>query len=114
MNMIQLAQFDGLLSFLVAFGLLLVLRRLHRSESLTSFEKKLYWILIYLCLLLVIRVPYIGFQIHMFFGPMTYMAASLFAFSVFLYFETLLRRHMPLWVKIFSSLGTVYFVLASL
>lgn len=50
----------------------------------------------------------------LFFGPATYLSASLFSFTVFLYFETLLRRHMPIIVKLFAAIGTSYFVIASI
>jgi hypothetical protein len=113
MNILELAQFDGLLSFLAAFGIWPVWRRLRPADSLNPLETRLHWMLIFLFILLILRVPFMGFGVQTFFGPVTYIGASLFSFSVFLYFEILLRRHMPLATKIFASAGTLYFVFAA-
>jgi len=109
----ELQQFDGLLSFLAAFGIWPVWRRLRPTDSLNPLEKKLHWMLIFLFVLLILRVPFMGFSVQTFFGPITYIGASLFSFSIFLYFEILLRRHMPLVIKIFAAGGTTYFVIAA-
>jgi hypothetical protein len=114
MNLDHLAQFDGMLSLLGAIGIWPVWKRLRPTETLNPLEKRLYWMLIFLLSLLVVRVPLMGFGNTLIFGAATYVAASLFSFSVFLYFEILLRRHMPLALKVFASLGTVYFVILSI
>lgn len=104
-----IAIFDAWLSLLGALGLYPVVNRLIKNPKPNPLELRLKWISIFMFLLYIVRFPFIVFDIR-FFGGLTYTCATLMSFSVFLYFETLLRRHMPLWLKIFVTLGSIYFI----
>lgn len=102
--------FDALLSLFATIGIWPVLLRMRRIEARSPLESSLYRMMIFMLGLLLSRAPYVGLHIDNPFGQLTYFFATLFALSVFLYYETLLRRHMPLFLKLYASIGTAYFL----
>lgn len=102
--------FDGFISFIGAVGLWPVFLRLWRSSNLIPLEKNLKWVMLFFFVVLLIRIPDLSFGISGF-GHVVYLFSTLLSFSLFLYLETLLRRHMPLWLKIFISVGSGIFII---
>lgn len=105
--------FDALISVLGAIGILPVILRLNRQDYLNPVETKLRAILVWLFLLFVIRVPYLGMEIEIF-GNLTYAVSLFLGFSILLYFETLLRQHLPLWLKALWTIGFLFFMAMAL
>lgn len=105
--------FDACLSLLGALGIWPALRRLYRQESLNPLEIRLWGILASMMALFIVRFPLVAFD-NKAFGGATYIAAIWFAFFVFLYFEGLLRRHMPFLLKLYMAVGSVAFVIDAL
>lgn len=105
--------FDACLSLLGAIGIWPALRRLYRQESMNPLEIRLWGMLASLLALFVVRFPLVAFDIHAF-GGATYIAAIWFAFFVFLYFEGLLRKHMPFLLKLYMAAGSLIFIIDSL
>jgi hypothetical protein len=105
--------FDACMNILGAIGLYPAIRRLLRAPRLNPLEIRLKWILIFMFLMMLVRIPVVGFDISGLFVPLTYLIALLLQFAVYLYFETLQRRHMPKASKIFLSLGTIYLAIAT-
>jgi len=94
-------------------GIWPVLLRLCRLENPNPIETRFKWILVSLYALFIVRFFYEAFQFEL--GlRITYAIASIILFTIFLYFEVLYRRHMPVALKIFSVLGCGYFILEAL
>lgn len=114
MNLNQNFQiFDASLSLLGALGIWPALRRLYRQESLNPLEIRLWGILASMMALFIVRFPLTAFDIKAF-GGATYIAAVWLAFFVFLYFEGMLRKHMPFVLKLFMAVGSFAFVVDAL
>lgn len=105
----QYSYFDAFINILGIIGTWPAITRLCQSRSPTPLESKLKWLLIFLSAMMLVRVPYVGFQVIEL-GPFVYIFAIFSAYSVFLYLETLMRKHLPLWTKIYISIGSLYFV----
>lgn len=107
------AHFDGLVSILGIIGLWPVLRRLFKSDSPNLAECRLRWLFVTLSFAFLFRVPYVAFGLKGL-GLVVYALFVVAAFQVFLFFETLLRRHMPLALKLWMSVGCLVFILLAL
>ncbi|MDG0815477.1 hypothetical protein [Bdellovibrio svalbardensis] len=105
--------FDACLSLLGALGIWPALRRLYRQESLNPLEIRMWGILASMLALFVVRFPLTAFDIRAF-GGATYIAGIWLAFFVFLYFEGLLRKHMPFWLKLYMAVGSLIFIVDAL
>src|SRR5438445_5679238 len=105
--------FDACLSLLGALGIWPALRRLYRQDSLNPLEIRMWGILASMLALFVVRFPLTAFGIRAF-GGATYIAAIWLAFFVFLYFEGLLRKHMPSWLKLYMATGSIVFIIDAL
>jgi hypothetical protein len=105
----NLNYFDAFLNVLGIIGTWPAIQRLCYSRSPTPLESKLKWILISLTAMMLVRIPYIGFKISEM-GPLVYLFAISSAYCVFLYLETLMRKHLPLWTKLYITFGSLYFV----
>lgn len=103
-----ISTFDAYLSLLGAIGLYPSLRRLVKEERLNPQERSLKWITLFMAGLFLVRFPYLAYGMR-FFGALTYVCAILLAFSIFIYFESLMRRHMPLFLKVFMTIGSLYY-----
>lgn len=101
--------FDGLLSLLAMVGVWPVMIRLFRDPSPNPIEVRLRAILLLTFIFLGTRFPYMGLNMREL-GPLVFALAIILSFSTFLFFETLLRRHMPMWMKILLSFGSLYFI----
>lgn len=113
MNNQNLHIFDACLSLLGALGIWPALRRLYRQDSLNPLEIRMWGILASMLALFLVRFPLTGFDMRAF-GGATYIAAVWLAFFVFLYFEGLLRRHMPFWLKLYMITGSGVFIVDAL
>ncbi len=113
MNNQNLQIFDSCLSLLGALGIWPALRRLYRQDSLNPLEIRLWGILASMLALFVVRFPLTAFDIKAF-GGATYIAAIWLAFFVFLYFEGLLRKHMPFCLKLYMAVGSIIFIFDAL
>ncbi len=105
----NLTFFDAFLSLLCAMGLFPVIKSLVSTDCLIPLEKALKNILIFFFCMMVFRIPV--FALHdATLSPVVYVFALLVVFCICIYFEILLRRHFPLWFKVFITLGTLIFI----
>lgn len=111
----NIEHFDALMSLLGIIGLWHAYHRLHKIENLNPVERRLKFILLCMISLLFFRFPdqYIK-DSHVIFAILTYVSAIGLSFANFLFFETLMRKHMPLWLKIYMSLSSLYFLIVAL
>lgn len=111
----NIEHFDALMSLLGIIGLWHAYHRLHKIENLNPVERRLKFILLCMLSLLFFRFPdqYIK-DSHVIFAILTYVSAIGLSFANFLFFETLMRKHMPLWLKIYMSLSSLYFLIVAL
>jgi hypothetical protein len=105
--------FDGLLPILGIIGIYPAVKRLIRFHTSNTAEFHLRWILTFMTLLFAFRIPYVALGREEYAG-IVFAFATAIAFEVFLFFETILRRHMPLALKIWMSVGSLIFVAVSL
>lgn len=106
-------RFDGFMSLLVMAGLWPVLRRLSKFNSSNPVERRLRGILLAAFVHFLVRIPHLAFNIEQF-GSLAYATAVWLGFQIFLFFETALRRHMPLMLKIWMVVGSLFWLIASL
>jgi hypothetical protein len=104
--------FDGLLSVLAMVGMWPVLRLLFQYDSPNPIERRLRIILASMFIFSLFRIPYVAFNFSRL-GGVVYGLGIVVMFQVFLFFETLLRRHMPIGLKIWVSIGGLFFGIAS-
>lgn len=113
MNTLQYSiQFDGALAFLSLFGLLPSLWSFFKKERLNAIEKRIFSITLWVSLHFLFRFFFEFFDLRGV-GGLMYTTSVFFVFSVARYFETLLRRHFPLWFKIFLIIGMLFFVVVA-
>jgi hypothetical protein len=105
--------FYGLESLLGVIGLYPVIIKLRNLDTPNPLESKIKNIFLNLAALLVIRFPYQAFGNHLS-KRLTYALATILILNIFLYFETLLRRHMPLFLKISVSIFVFSFLIDTL
>lgn len=106
---VQFLYFDAFLNILGIIGTWPAIKRLWSSRSPTPLESKLKWILISFSAMMLVRIPYVAFDAKEI-GPVVYLCAVMAAYFVFLYLETLMRKHLPLFVKIYMLVGSSYFI----
>ena len=108
MTPVHLSVFDAFLSFFAAMGLIPAIRVFMKAESSLPLEKALKWILISLFFMMAFRVPVFALDDETL-SPIVYSFSMAAIFFIFIYFEILLRKHFPLWLKIFVTGGTIGF-----
>ncbi len=112
MNQHALQLFDAFISIIASVGLFPPIMKLYSQGHLSGREKRILLTLVIMSFFLFVRAPFYVLDSEVF-GAITYATSIFLALSVALYFETLLRRHFPLWFKIFIALGCgIFFVLS--
>jgi hypothetical protein len=106
-------KFDGLLALLTVMAISPVVWNLYRQEQVNSVERKLLSVSFCMALFFFIRFLYEFFGFR-FLGGALFSMGLILLFSTALFFETLLRRHYPLWFKIYLSVGTLLLIILSL
>ncbi|MES3036960.1 MAG: hypothetical protein V4736_03555 [Bdellovibrionota bacterium] len=101
--------FDAFLNLLGAFGLMPILRTYFGQTHLNPLEKKIRWIFLTIFSLFTLRVFHLGFGLSGITRSLIFLLSLGILFSVFLYCETLLRRHFPIWLKYFALAGFIFF-----
>ena len=101
--------FDGIISLIAAFCLLPSMINLYNKVHLNYTENKIFSILLWTSILFLLRFPFLFFNYTKLAGPV-YSVALFLSFYVALYFEALLRKHFPLWFKLYIVLGSVVFL----
>ena len=76
-------------------------------------EKHILRILCVLQVLMITRACFMFFDTD-FFGSLTYAIGTCLSLAVVLYFESMLRRHFPIWFKLLIGCGTLFFFVSSL
>lgn len=109
----NMSLFYGLESLLGVIGLYPFIVNLLKLESPNALETKIKNIFLNLATLLLIRFPYQAFN-NPLSKRLTYALATILILNVFLYFETLLRKHMPLQMKISVSFFVIIFLIDTL
>jgi hypothetical protein len=102
--------FDGIISLIAAFCLIPSMLSLYDKVHLNYIENKIFSILLWTCILFLLRFPFLFFNYSKLAGPV-YSVAVFLSFYVALYFEALLRKHFPLWFKIYIVFGSIIFLL---
>lgn len=107
--------FDALMSLMGLLGVWQSYKRIHHIAEPNPVERRLKLILVSMLGLLFFRFPdqYLS-NAPTFFPILTYVSAMALSFANFLFFETLMRKHMPLWVKIYMTATTGYFLIVAL
>lgn len=109
----NISYFDAILNIMGIIGIWPVIRRICHDDNISPIDRRLKWIFVTFACLMAARIPYLaaGTAIA---GQLVYIFAVGIIVTVFLYIETLLRRHMPLWLKLFVTIGSLYFAGISL
>ena len=104
---------DVIVTWMGALGVFGYLVHIHRSTAASFLERRTRLLLWCLGALLLIR----GFA-WLDAGPLlrtlTFLPATLLPLAALLFTEALLRRHAPLWIKLYVAAGTVGFFLVNL
>jgi hypothetical protein len=106
-------KFDGLLGLLTMLAIFPVVWNLHRQEQVNSIERKLLFLSFCMTLFFAIRFLFEFFSLK-FLSGILYATGIVMLLATALFFETLLRRHYPLWFKIYLVLGSLVFSILSL
>jgi hypothetical protein len=104
---------EALVSWLSLFGVATVFRVYWIQSTRTRLELCIMFLLECLGALLLVRGFFWIFDLAVF-GILTYAMAAVIPFAVLLYVEALLRRHFPLWAKLFVLAGTLFFLALAL
>lgn len=105
--------FDAIMAGLVIIGMWPVLTRLTVSGSPNPVERRLRGILMGMTALFMFRIPHFGLGWPVV-GALAYASAIATVFLVFIFFEALIRRHMPVVLKVFMAAGCSVFGLLAI
>lgn len=87
--------------------------RLKKLTNPNPLEQKIKWVLFFMMLMFLIRAPWEAFRIpHV--SRVVYAVGICLMMATFLYFETLYRRHMPLWLKVLAVGSSASFLIDAL
>lgn len=108
----MISHFEAWISALGALGLYPVISRLLRSPKKNPHESSLLALGLAMFGIFLIRIPYLTSG-SPFFGGLTYLIAGFMPLIALVHFEILLRRHMPLFIKLLTAFGSVFFSIAA-
>ncbi len=103
---------DSFVSFAAVIGLLILRSILKQDDNPTPLVRRFLFGITALLLMLVSRVLWWITDLDLF-DTLTIIGAGLVPLSILLLYEGLLRQHAPSWLKIFTGIGTLLFVLTA-
>lgn len=106
---LNLRIFDALMPLIGLVGIWPALVLLFKSTSPNPAERRLKYVLLVMGSALLFRAGYV-YTGKIWLGAIVYSLFILNILYVFLYYETLLRRHFPLLLKIFMVVGSAIFL----
>lgn len=106
----NLAINDIVISWLSALGVALYLYYITRKPTRSFLERSTIFLLVTLLFYLVSRALYWQFSDPIF-KQINFAFAALVPFSLTIFVESVLRRHSPLWFKVFVATGALLFLL---
>ncbi len=104
---------DVILTWMGALGVFAYLVHIHRNPAASFLESRTRLLLWCLGTLLLIR-GFAWLDPSRVLGILTFLPAALLPLAALLFTEALLRRHAPLWIKLFVAAGAVIFLVANL